>query len=254
MKPLTSRLPAFIQGALLIVILVAAATFPACAEEINRFNRGHWQDRERDNGHDEHEEWEHHHHLDQSYVNCPAGLTRVFSQDGRQTACANVVSAFAPPVGIGTTKPMGSLDIESDDQTATLCLNGKCVNSLGGNVSLQPNGYQVLPSGLILQWGSYTLNLLPATDNPVREGWGDSWTGVPYLNNGPINFPMQFPNAVFSLTMTPQDVLGYGCQEQAWYSGLTKTGFNPAVALKDGQGGQCTNITSMTATWFAIGY
>lgn len=42
--------------------------------------------------------------------------------------------------------------------------------------SLSPNGYQKLPSGLIIQWGSVT---------------------IPANSNGSFMFPIQFPNSCF---------------------------------------------------------
>ena len=37
---------------------------------------------------------------------------------------------LAAPVGIGTTSPGGTLDIENGSNTATLCMNGKCAPSV----------------------------------------------------------------------------------------------------------------------------
>lgn len=52
----------------------------------------------------------------------------------------------------------------------------------GANQNLTQNGYQKLPGGLIIQWGRY--------NGTLNDAYAD------------ITFPIQFPNAVYSLTAT----------------------------------------------------
>jgi hypothetical protein len=54
-----------------------------------------------------------------------------------------------------------------------------------GSSSLATNGYQVLPSGLYIQWGRIT----GVSENVLKT----------------VNFPIAFPNAVFSINLTPLD-------------------------------------------------
>lgn len=54
----------------------------------------------------------------------------------------------------------------------------------GTNVSLAANGYQKLPSGLIIQWGYYNGSL----DD----------------RSAPINYPIAFPNSTFSIAATAE--------------------------------------------------
>lgn len=63
------------------------------------------------------------------------------------------------------------------------------------------NGYQVLPSGLIMQWGRS--NMIPASESNT------------------ITFPTPFPNAVFSITVTPITTATSG-----QVSVITNSGFN----------------------------
>lgn len=67
--------------------------------------------------------------------------------------------------------------------------------------SLSSNGYQKLPSGLIIQWAQY------ATD---ANG------------NANTTFPIAFPNAAYQVVITPTAVNG---NVVAVYSALTTTGF-----------------------------
>lgn len=102
-----------------------------------------------------------------------------------------------------------------------------------GSFSLTTNGYQKLPSGLILQWGTYH--------------YGD-FPGGGFALSGPINFPLAFPTEVFSLTVGSYDALNANVA----FSGVTiyllslaqfaikQLEFNPAVQ-------------NVSWKWFAIG-
>ncbi len=60
--------------------------------------------------------------------------------------------------------------------------------TLDFSCSKQQNGYTKLPNGLIIQWGKITVNVTNTNAH---------WEG-----NIQNTFPIQFPNAVFSITMT----------------------------------------------------
>lgn len=108
---------------------------------------------------------------------------------------------------------------------------------LGSNQSISANGYQKLPGGLILQWGSATLPNVST-----------------FQSSAVVNFPIQFPNAVFAITANLSEpttsnsllTLGVMC-------GLrTQSGF---TAYVDNGGDLNGGVMSSTAiTWFAIGF
>ncbi len=94
----------------------------------------------------------------------------------------------------------------------------------GSNQSLGSNGYQKLPGGLILQWGTYT-----GTDN----------------NASVRTLPIAFPNAgLLAFCSIGQD---YGVQGQEAAAAYNLT--NTQVTLKGSGGG-----ASITLNYFAIGY
>lgn len=90
--------------------------------------------------------------------------------------------------------------------------------------SFNPNGYVTLPGGLILQWG---------------------------VANGPapgptlVNFPLAFPNNVWSLAFAPNAGTG-SFQVTAQYGGLTLTGFELYILATGGSG-------SRNIAWIAVG-
>lgn len=93
--------------------------------------------------------------------------------------------------------------------------------------SLAGNGWQDLPSGLIMQWGSF--------GNPGG------------VNNLTISFPKVFPNACYSIQITADinqlaDAPSEG--DAAIASGPSTTGFTAALRI---------GATNWTYYWFAIG-
>jgi hypothetical protein len=90
-------------------------------------------------------------------------------------------------------------------------------NFTGSNVSLTSNGYQKLPSGLIMQWGYVTVD-------------------------GAVTFPIAFPNACLSLTFGSNGT-GNGIPRSGVGS-VTTTGFVYTSATNSNQ----------PAYWFAVGY
>lgn len=108
---------------------------------------------------------------------------------------------------------------------------------LGSNQNLSSNGYQKLPGGLILQWGTANLPNVSI-----------------YQSSAVINFPIQFPNGVFAITANLSTnttsnshlSLGVMCALR------TTAGFTAYVD----NGGDLNGGTMMSTaiTWFAIGY
>ncbi|WP_244135840.1 gp53-like domain-containing protein [Burkholderia vietnamiensis] len=71
--------------------------------------------------------------------------------------------------------------------------NWVVVNGVGTG-AFSANGYQKLPSGLIIQWGTYNTSTSAVT----------------------VNFPLAFPNAVYSVTCTPISTLAYGTADAVY--------------------------------------
>jgi len=93
--------------------------------------------------------------------------------------------------------------------------------------SLATNGYQKLPGGLILQWGS-----------------GQS---IPGSGSVAISFPIAFPNACFTVTLT-----GSGSSDVPVY--VTTFNTSSFTAATVAYAGAYNGATSQTARWMAVGY
>lgn len=108
--------------------------------------------------------------------------------------------------------------------------------------NIAANGYQKLDSGLIIQWGSFTKN--------VPSGGGT--TNVPMYQGGTsVNFPIAFPNGVFSITITPRDNANV-VLEYANVSGRNLTSFSSVHGGIQNQGTVPATI-DLTYDWIAIG-
>lgn len=83
------------------------------------------------------------------------------------------------------------------------------------------NGWQILPSGLIIQWGSLSSSATPG--NPVA-----------------VTFPVTFPSAVRSISIAAAG--STTTTTSAWFDGLTATGFNSR-----------SNQNGAPVFWIAIG-
>lgn len=90
----------------------------------------------------------------------------------------------------------------STSKTDTGRLREACRILFGGGGTLAANGWQRLPGGLILQWGSvgWTAGAL----GNFGPGWTDSPPGV-VLG---ANFPIAFPTALYSMVANGADVTG----------------------------------------------
>lgn len=95
------------------------------------------------------------------------------------------------------------------------------VNSGNGPGSLAANGYQRLPSGLIIQWSFFV---------------GNATVGAQV----PVIFPLTFPNALYALTFGAAGFTTTPCS--AWFDSQTLSGFNARAST-----------TSASNFWIAIG-
>jgi hypothetical protein len=93
--------------------------------------------------------------------------------------------------------------------------------------SLATNGYQKLPGGLIIQWGS-----------------GQS---IPGSGSVAISFPTAFPNACFTVTLT-----GSAASDVPVY--VTTFSTSSFTAATVAYAAAYNGATSQTARWIAIGY
>jgi hypothetical protein len=103
---------------------------------------------------------------------------------------------------------------------------GQVWTELQAGSNFSQNGYQKLPSGLILQWGIF----LGATADQY----------VPY--------PITFPNNTIIVTATPRIDQGDGMAYACHTSGYSVNGFGLRTRSWTGQ------VTSLEANWLAIGF
>ena len=99
--------------------------------------------------------------------------TEVVNASGVQTGIIGDQATSAWETGTSTTESLVS--------PAKI----KAAIEAGGSSSIATNGYQVLPSGLYIQWGQVT--------------------GVNVEQLKTVSFPIAFPNEVFSINLTPKD-------------------------------------------------
>lgn len=97
---------------------------------------------------------------------------------------------------------------------------GALVYSKGFNKLFASNGYQILPSGLIIQWGEA---FAPPPTSLNTSGWGQS-----QLN--PTPYPIPFPNAVGAVAVS----LGDGATTSQWTAiaqanSVNRVNFNPLI-------------------------
>lgn len=96
----------------------------------------------------------------------------------------------------------------------------------GSNVSLSTNGYQKLPSGLIIQWGE---------------------TGS-ISNNGTlaVTFPISFPSSCYSIVAS-------GTENQIIPNNVAQTAINITNLTRSGFTA-CNDTSPQSARWIALGY
>ena len=103
----------------------------------------------------------------------------------------------------------------------------------GPNQSLTTNGFQVLPGGLILQWGTVSIS---------TAATGGSAT---------VTFPTAFPNAALNVTANYRNntVISDSFSVSTWIVSNTQ-----ATITLDAPGAGTAPSGTQTAFWFAIGY
>ena len=110
-----------------------------------------------------------------------------------------------------------------------IVFSGGLRSSPNFGASLAANGWQKLPSGLIIQWGS------------------GSYSG----GSSAITFPVAFPNAVFGVT-TGADGSSALIEHSTPYS-LTKTGFLLSSVTQSQSGGTWSSANAFITWWLAFG-
>jgi len=86
--------------------------------------------------------------------------------------------------------------VTTDGSATNQIIDCSTALSGGGNALLAETGYQVFPSGLIVQWGKIAT-------------WG--------YGNGYITFPKPFPNQAFSVVVNAaDDYQGAGDKQAEW--------------------------------------
>lgn len=147
----------------------------------------------------------------------------------KAASTAFVVAQIADDAPTKTgTGASGTWGISITGNAATVTNGVYSTNFTGSNQSLGSNGYQKLPGGLILQWGSVTVN-------PAFNG------------TQAVTFPTAFSSAVYSVTATPISVTLQAGDKRDSFSvqSVSTTGFTLNSAFE--------NITSLTYYWFAVG-
>lgn len=126
----------------------------------------------------------------------------------------------------------GLIEIATDAEAQAMTHAGAAItpSSLsqalkGSNQLLAADGYQKLPGGLIIQWG--TTSIAATANVPV----GISWT-----------FPVAFPTACLIVTASPKNQVNSFRSAEGW-SQLNASGF-ALVPI----------TTTLTTSWLAIGY
>lgn len=106
------------------------------------------------------------------------------------------------------------------------------------NVLLATNGWQRLPSGLIVQWGEYTttLSVLPSTATTPTS----------------LTFPLAFPTACANVQMTPRNPSNDAFADSfPELISRTTTGF---VMVPQNSAGSGSTLVMNGFHWLAIGY
>jgi hypothetical protein len=99
---------------------------------------------------------------------------------------------------------------------------------------LAASGWQRLPSGLILQWGSVGWGAAALPD------FGGSWSGSAPTLNVAITFPVTFPNACWMVTGNGSDATGGndGLESAVTFGSVTTSGATArAIRLSGSNGG-----------------
>jgi hypothetical protein len=161
---------------------------------------------------------------------CPAGTRISILNIGTGTPQVLMQGSDVLSVNNGTAPYINlasgdSLTLESNGATGWFAVSGSAQLKYAGafGASLASSGYQKLPSGLIIQWGTVTV------------------TGTALTTQ---NFPIAFPNAFVGGFVSPNDN-GTAVTYRGSVNGGVKTGMNVYMA---------GTSTSIQFYWQAIGY
>ena len=135
-----------------------------------------------------------------------------------------------------TKTPASMIDPSGATNGQILTFNGSTstwvassLSAQGFTASLSSNGYQKLPSGVIMQWGTFTCE--------GKGSWGDPQV---------VSFPIKFPNQVFHVSVSEDGGDSAGVEySQLDFSTSNKTTLSTF--------GVYTNYLG-NAKFFAIGY
>lgn len=168
-----------------------------------------------------------------AFTGAPTAPTAIFSANTNQLATTQFVQLQkVSPALTGTpTAPNAAPGTNTTQIATTAFVNATLATGLDKNTG--SNGYQILPGGLILQWGTVT------------------WTSAANVNEATVlDFPMEF-NQVLSFTITPRQDTAYpSLIRTLGYSGITNSGATLRKTLESTVAG----VVSHGATWMAIGY
>lgn len=136
--------------------------------------------------------------------------------------------------GTGTYLPMtfytGGAERMRIDTSGNVLVDGNNLKLFSAK-SLTANGYQKLPSGLIIQWGRLVVGDPPALD---------------YY--GSISFPITFPNQIFQVNATLYSYAGNAFDSSTAVTAQRLTGFD--FTIQDWSGG----IQNTEVSYIALGY
>ncbi|GLS03778.1 tail fiber protein [Chitiniphilus shinanonensis] len=151
-------------------------------------------------------------------VNFGGGILTIQAQSPSAIVCNGGAGISPMKLGTGDT-----LTVEVGNGPSWLGVGGtaQLAYSASFSASIAPIGWQKLPGGFLIQWGSQTL---PAASTP-------------------ITFPLAFQSNPTALTVQPA-----GINQTTTYLSVTPTGFN-AVAYTATNGAP----VSTTINWIAIG-
>jgi hypothetical protein len=154
---------------------------------------------------------------------------------GRSTLTANNLLAGNGTGAVNLIAPGASGNALVSNGTAWESVAGVTQTSFtGSNQSLGTNGFQKLPGGLILQWGTVVL----AFNGNANNGF--------YGVSGTITFPINFTTACYNVSATPYRAgMFYGASIAV--TGLTTSGFSASGSNQYG------DSSGMSIYWFAIG-
>jgi len=163
------------------------------------------------------------------------GITDITVADGgtgRSTLTANNVLLGNGTSAVNFVAPSTSGNVLTSNGTSWSSAAPSVSTSsfTGSNQSLATSGYQKLPGGLIMQWG--TGGPLSGRDQSQAQ-----------------TFPISFPNAYLSISLTrtgPVGAIGGDKKDSHYVSSVTTSGF---IIYSDYEG-----ISNVTYSWLAFGY